>query len=246
MCSICPCPAGQYESNYGFFSDTVQCTNCAAGTFQAASGAKSCDKCPAGQYQYSSGQSSCQYCPPGQYQNEAGKTACGACNAGQSQPLAGQAACVACAAGQYQPTPGYQTSCSNCATGSYSALGAMSCVKNHNHGWDFRGCETGSIVSDEYLSDLVATPYNGPVCTSSGVTFSSASSQYIRITSYSWGGVTSFETYAVYTALGKFSRIIDFGDGSPSDNVVLSNGGSSSNLNFHGNVPSWCAFLCVL
>ena len=98
-------------------------------------------------------------------------------------------------------------------------------VSTPTHEWDFRGCTTGSTTLDTYSTTLVATPFNGPTCSSSGMTFS-GSSQYVQLTSYSWGGLTSLETYAVYTLAAAYSPLIFFGSGAPYDNLMITTVGT--------------------
>ena len=103
-----------------------------------------------------------------------------------------------------------------------------------SHEWDFRGCTTGSPVRDTYTGTLVATPANSPVCSSSGASMDGLSSQSYTITSWSWGGATSLEAYAMYSSYNRLGRIFDFGSGSWADNLILCLNGYSGQAIFAG------------
>ena len=99
------------------------------------------------------------------------------------------------------------------------------------HEWDFRGCTTGVAVADTYWPSmaLVATPYNDPTCSRTGIKFDGVS-QFAQITSYSWGGSTSIEVYVMFGALSGVSKVFDFGSGAQSDNLHLFWSGSVPQL----------------
>ncbi|GMI18317.1 hypothetical protein TrLO_g6179 [Triparma laevis f. longispina] len=63
-----------------------------------------------------------------------------------------------------------------------------------HHFWDFRGCSTGSPVTDSIAGDLVATPMNGPTCSADGLGLD-GSDDWADIDDWEWGGTTSFEVY---------------------------------------------------
>lgn len=103
-----------------------------------------------------------------------------------------------------------------------------------SHTFEFRGCTTGLIVPDVYTAlpgpapGLVATPINSPACSSTaGLTFNGIS-QYATITSWSWGGTTSFEAYVQYSVLNAGSRVFEFSNPSLVNAVVLANAGTST------------------
>jgi len=107
-------------------SSVNDCTSCAAGKYNDATGsawAVACKDCNAGQY---SGQqaSSCTNCVAGTY-SSAGATSCTNCAAGQYSSAA-VATCTNCAAGTYS-SAGAST-CTNCAAGTYSSAGASTCT----------------------------------------------------------------------------------------------------------------------
>jgi hypothetical protein len=142
---------------------------------------------------------------------------------------------LSCATGHYfsisagctSCTPGFfsfgaeATSCSSCTSGYYSPAAASNCTVAI-HEFDFRGCTKGHIVEDTYNSTLVATPHDGPHCNAQGISFDGLS-QYVNITSYSWGGPTSVEIYSVYSSFKQMSsRLFDFGNGQGIDEFQFS------------------------
>jgi hypothetical protein len=70
----------------------------------------------------------------------------------------------------------------------------------------------GSTVTDSIAGDLVATPTNGPTCSSDGIALD-GSNDYVDINDWTWGGTTSFEVYVKYDSFNDWSRIFDFGNG---------------------------------
>jgi hypothetical protein len=91
-----------------------------------------------------------------------------------------------------------------------------------SHAWDFRGCTTGTAVADAYGTEM-ATPQNGPTCSSEGVTFD-GNSQYMDIDDFSWGGSVSVETYAKWTTgSSAHTRAFYFGSDSESDCIKVYN-----------------------
>ena len=89
-------------------------------------------------------------------------------------------------------------------------------------------------MPDTYSTTLVVTPYNGPECSTSGISFNSSSNQYAQVTSYSWGGVTSFEAFVMYSQSNLNSRVFDFGSGEAIDEVVLYSEGTTTSAEFEG------------
>lgn len=135
-------------------------------------------------------------------------------------------------------------SCFRCAFGYYSAAGSSSCVASLRE-WDFRGCTTGVGITDTYSYSyttsntvsygnyLVATPYTSPTygappCSSTGISFNGVD-QYMAIptSTWKWGGSTSIETYVAFYGFNSWSRVFDFANGAPLDNILLANDGTS-------------------
>ncbi len=62
---------------------------------------------------------------------------------------------------------------------------------------------------------------------------------FVDVRNFQWGGVTSISSRVKYKAFQKYSRIIDFGNGQESYNVIIANKDSSSDLHFSVyDVPS--------
>ena len=80
----------------------------------------------------------------------------------------------------------------------------------------------GSTVTDSITGDLVATPMNGPTCSSDGIALDGLD-DYVDINDWTWGGTTSFEVLVKYDSFNSGSRVFDFGNGANSDNVYLTN-----------------------
>jgi len=114
----------------------------------------------------------------------------------------------------------------DCEEGKTSFSGT--CVPN-THVWDFRGCTTGSPVTDSIGGDLVATPMNGPVCGADGLRLD-GNNEYADIDDWEWGGTTSIEVYVKYDSFNEYSRVFDFGNGENNDNVVLCNTETTSTI----------------
>ncbi|GMH75621.1 hypothetical protein TL16_g06821 [Triparma laevis f. inornata] len=100
-----------------------------------------------------------------------------------------------------------------------------------HHFWDFRGCTTGSSVTDSIAGDLVATPMNGdlhavglngPQCFADGITLDGID-DYVEIDNWEWGDTTTIEAYVKYDSFNKYSRVLDFSNGEASNNVMLMN-----------------------
>jgi hypothetical protein len=82
--------------------------------------------------------------------------------------------------------------------------------------------------NDPIAGDLVATPMNGPTCSSEGISLD-GSDDYVDINDWTWGGTTSFEVLVKYDSFNSGSRVFDFGNGE-SDNVILSNYHTTSTI----------------
>jgi hypothetical protein len=61
--------------------------------------------------------------------------------------------------------------------------------------------------------------------------------QYASVSSWNWGGVTTFEALVYFTSFKSYSRIFDFGNGAPSDNAILGNIGIVGQGWFQGSRP---------
>ena len=117
------CPPGQER---GFGVD--QCTSCALGTRQPATG------------------SFCTPCSPGEYSPITGSVLCFPCSLGAHSPQPGAAQCTACGIGTYSSSPGAST-CSLCPVGGFCAsVGAASASQT------FAPCPSGTYNPDEGAS----------------------------------------------------------------------------------------------
>ncbi|GMH51735.1 hypothetical protein TrST_g11026 [Triparma strigata] len=97
-----------------------------------------------------------------------------------------------------------------------------------HHFWDFRGaCSEDLPATDSIAGDLVATPLHGSTCGDDGVNLD-GNSNYADIDDWEWGGPVSIEVYVKYNSFNGYSRVFDFSNGVDSDNVLLSNFGTSS------------------
>jgi hypothetical protein len=155
-CTICPpgtyCPDGinQYD--------------CAAGYFQASSGAIQCNACPPGKYQDQTGQSAClncnqgtynpnfaavlcQNCPEGTFSAAQGQVSCETCEPGSIATTTGNAACVDCGNPVFAaPCPALAPVTVNAAPGACSASVALAAPTlnedcTRNHALDFDGMD---------------------------------------------------------------------------------------------------------
>ncbi|GMH62060.1 hypothetical protein TL16_g03400 [Triparma laevis f. inornata] len=97
-----------------------------------------------------------------------------------------------------------------------------------HHFWDFRGCTTGSPVTDSIAGDLDATPMNGPTCSADGLSLD-GTNDYAGIGDWEWGGTTSIEVYFKYDTPTSSSRVFDFGS-EISDNFLLAFNGVSGSI----------------
>ena len=105
---------------------------------------------------------------------------------------------------------------------------AHASIPEPSHDFDFRDCTTNVPVADTYNSAIIATPYNGPWCSSEGLNFDGAN-DYVRTTSWSFGGEPiTVEVYVKYEDVHHWSRILDFGYGENDDNVVIANPGTTN------------------
>ncbi len=147
--NICvQCPAGFMQSSPG----TAICTSCDAGKYQLLLGQISCNFCDPGMFQAEASGTSCRGCPDGHISTQ-GSAACTMCTNGKGTSgnfcndcVPGKGSlngvcddcpvgkhsiarlCEPCSAGKSQQTTG-QTSCNDCDTGRFSAIGATSCSK---------------------------------------------------------------------------------------------------------------------
>lgn len=145
--------------------------------------------------------------------------------------------CTSCAASTYTASTA-STFCSNCAAGYYSTTGASSCAGDL-HEFDFRGCTTGVTVADTYWPSLtlVATPYNNPTCSTTGLTFDGVN-QYAKITNWNWGGLASVEIMAMYTSFAESqSRLFAFGKARYDNALDLGHRSTSNELYAEGSAP---------
>jgi len=99
---------------------------------------------------------------------------------------------------------------------------------NSYHVWDFRNKVGMSEVKDNH-SDLAATLHGGAELTAEGLKLDGKSG-YAKLSNWEWGGTTSFEAYVKYDSFNSFSRVFDFSNGEYSDNVFLTNSGSTSSI----------------
>jgi len=185
--------------------------------------------CPAGYYSASAAVSSCSGCAAGYFSTNTGKTsACTSSCAAGTYSAEGASSCTNCVAGAYSAAGAL--SCIRCSTGYFSTTGATSCDATL-HDFDFRGCITGEAVTDAF--SLTATPYDGPTCSSSGI-YLDGVNDHLMLTSWNWGGATSFEVFVNYQVFNGWSRIFDFGAGQASYNVLFANVGTASTAAFDG------------
>ena len=98
-------------------SRRTMCATCPVGTY-AFSGSP-CKACLAGTYDHDSDPSTpCEACPEGQYQDTEGQTSC--------KPIV-----VSCPAGQFSGAP-VRDVCQDCASNTFSAVGAKQCTQCEN------------------------------------------------------------------------------------------------------------------
>eukprot|EP00519_Triparma_laevis_P008599 CAMPEP_0182520112 /NCGR_PEP_ID=MMETSP1321-20130603/45424_1 /TAXON_ID=91990 /ORGANISM="Bolidomonas sp., Strain RCC1657" /LENGTH=1083 /DNA_ID=CAMNT_0024728117 /DNA_START=32 /DNA_END=3284 /DNA_ORIENTATION=+ len=76
---------------------------------------------------------------------------------------------------------------------------------------------------------LAATLHGGAELTAEGLKLDGKSG-YAKLSNWEWGGTTSFEVYVKYDSFNSFSRVFDFSNGEYSDNVFLTNSGSTSSI----------------
>ena len=115
MIGTCQAVAG--TSSAAWAGQSIGCTECETGKYQAASGGLVCADCPVGQYQEAVGQISCISCGVGQYQHEVGQSSCIGCEVGNFNSDTGVDSCTPCAAGQYQSVAS-QGQCLECSPGA--------------------------------------------------------------------------------------------------------------------------------
>ncbi|GMH50045.1 hypothetical protein TrVE_jg3029, partial [Triparma verrucosa] len=98
-----------------------------------------------------------------------------------------------------------------------------------SHFWDFRGCSGTHVVDAVEGSSLNATYQSGASCGTDGLSLDGID-DYADIDDWEWGGTTSFEVYVKYDSFNYWSRIFDFSNRASSDNVLLSNYGTTSTM----------------
>jgi hypothetical protein len=165
---------------------------------------------------------------------------CGACEAGKYSNSVGSGLCASCAIGKYIETVGSATEddCEECEAGKTSLMGAVECVAGTtiadtaDHAWDFRGCTDGvPVVDSPAASELQATLMNGASCTAEGVAFDGVDG-YVDLDDWEWGGAFTIEAYLKFDNFRDWMKVLDFGDGSSSDNVVLGTKGGGNEIDF--------------
>jgi hypothetical protein len=123
--------------------------------------------------------------------------------------------------------------CQMCEAGKVSPPGSSSCADSYaataSHAWDFRGCDASAPVLDSSGGALKATLMNGAECGADGVAFDGVD-DYVDLDDWEWGGALTIEAYVKYESFNWWSRVLDFGDGANSDNVILGNEGTSSTI----------------
>jgi hypothetical protein len=115
-------------------------------------------------------------------------------------------------------------------------MGAIECVATiadtADHAWDFRGCTDGvPVVDSPAASELQATLTNGASCTAEGVVFDGVDG-YVDLDDWEWGGAFTIEAYLKFDNFRDWMKVLDFGDGSHSDNVVLGTKGGGNEIDF--------------
>ena len=92
-----------------------------------------------------------------------------------------------------------------------------------SHSFDFRSCTTGQTVTDSIDGEIIASPINGPICGSDGLSFDGVN-DYVALTNWEWGGTASFEVYVKFDSFNSYNgRVFDFGSGDNDNNVILFN-----------------------
>jgi hypothetical protein len=104
-------------------------------------------------------------------------------------------------------------------------LGAGDLENQANEPWVF------GEISNVYMSELniVANPMNGAVCSTDGIELDGVD-DFVDITSFEFGGTTSFEVYVKYDSFNTHSLVFDFSNGAGSDNVILYNYHTTSTI----------------
>jgi len=83
-------------------------------------------------------------------------------------------------------------------------------TQSPSHSFDFRSCTTGQTITDSIDGVITASPINGPICGSTGLSLDGVN-DYVSLTNWEWGGTTSFEVYVKYDSFNRYSRVFDFG-----------------------------------
>ena len=151
--SIVACPAGTYASTAGLLG-LLDCTPCAAGTYNSGVGMTTCLQCAGGSFAAVAQMTICTLCSAGTYQTAASSLSCQGCEHGTYSVVVGLALpCVPCQAGSYGgpasaeclPCPGgtfasgigtLENNCTLCAAGTFStAQGATAACKACDKGF---------------------------------------------------------------------------------------------------------------
>ncbi|GMH88396.1 hypothetical protein TrST_g13979 [Triparma strigata] len=122
-----------------------------------------------------------------------------------------------------------------------AGLTTIHAAPNPSKVFDFRGCTTGSPVTESVHETLLASPINGPTCGADGLRLD-GNDDYADIDDFEFGGTTSFEVYVKYDSFNSVSRVFDFSNGEASDNVILYNSGTTSTIGwdvYQGSTPKY-------
>ena len=108
-------------------------------------------------------------------------------------------------------------------------------VRDPDHEFDFRGCSDGTATVDTFNASLTATAMNGATCTADGIDLD-GTNDYVNLTSWSFGGALTIETYVKWDTLTTaYARIVFFANGGNTDSVIVSHG-TSGTARFHGEL----------
>lgn len=125
QCSVCA--AGTSQPATGA---TTPCAPCSAGRFAPTAGSSVCSPCPEATFASQTGQSSCELCSAGTSSAATGATsaaACAPCQPGTRSGFGGSPACFQCSVGEYQPSAG-ATACLSCPAFESSGFGSTACA----------------------------------------------------------------------------------------------------------------------
>ncbi|GMI08277.1 hypothetical protein TrVE_jg10467 [Triparma verrucosa] len=110
-----------------------------------------------------------------------------------------------------------------------AGLTTIHAAPNPSKVFDFRGCTTGSPVTESVHETLLASPINGPTCGADGLSLD-GNDDYADIDDFEFGGTTSFEVYVKYDSFNNYSKVFKFGGSS--DNVALENLAATSTISW--------------